>query len=236
MVKEVDFDGFSHGVVDFFQDLEKNNDKGWFEQNKEAFDRLVMSPARAFVSAMGERLRSISPAIVADPRVNKSIFRIYRDTRFSLDKSPYKTHLGIFFWEGRRRKMECSGFYFHLEPPRLMLAAGIYMLPKSSIHGFRTAVVDPGSGDELAEVRRKIAAAGRYVVGGEHYRRLPPGYDPAHPNADLLLHNGLYASLDEPVPGVLFSPRLVDHCHWIFADLAPLHHWLVTFLEGGQDR
>ena len=83
-----------------------------------------MTPARLFVGEMGARLKKLSPGVQADPRVDKSIFRIFRDTRFSRDKTPYKTHLGIWFWEGDGPRMECSGFYFHLDPPKLMNGSG----------------------------------------------------------------------------------------------------------------
>ena len=79
MAKEVNFNGFPKGTVEFFLNLKKNNNKNWFDRHKERFLSGVISPARAFVVAMGERLRTISPEIVADPRVNKSIFRIYRE-------------------------------------------------------------------------------------------------------------------------------------------------------------
>jgi uncharacterized protein (TIGR02453 family) len=96
-----------------------------------------MTPARSFVTAMGEKLRKIAPGIVADPRVNKSIFRIYRDTRFSKEKTPFKTNLGIWFWEGDLPRMESFGFYFHVEGKKMMLAAGVYMFQKEQLEAFR---------------------------------------------------------------------------------------------------
>jgi uncharacterized protein (TIGR02453 family) len=230
------FSGFPRDGVVFFEELKKNNEKEWFDRHKDRFQTAVMSPARAFVSAMGERLRAISPGVVADPRVNKSIFRINRDTRFSLDKSPYKTHLGIFFWEGRRPKMECSGYYFHLEPPRLMLGAGIYMFPRQLIHPFRTAAVDPDHGDRLAEIVETLKKKSRYEIGGVHYKRMPPGYDQEHPNAPLLLHNGLYVGSETEIPEELFSERLLGYCMKVFTDLHPLHQWLVEFGERMSGR
>ena len=236
MAKEVNFNGFSKGTVEFFLNLKRNNNKNWFDQNKDKFDNLVMKPARFFVEALGEKLQSISPGIVADPKVNKSIFRIYRDTRFSLDKSPYKIHLGLYFWEGGRPKLECSGFYFHLEPPRLTLGVGVYIFPKHRLHQFRSAVVGPDHGDGLADIIGKILKDSRYELGGRHYKRMPPGYDDQHANAGLLLHNGLYVGLDTDIPEELYTPRLVDYCMKVFADLYPLHEWLVAFSERMSGR
>jgi len=112
------FNGFPRELIQFYQGLSRNNDKSWFNEHKDIYARHVIAPAQDFVVSMGERLRMLSPGIVADTRANGagSIFRIYRDLRFSKDKRPYKTFLGIFFWEGSGKKMENPGFYFHMEP------------------------------------------------------------------------------------------------------------------------
>ena len=129
MTDETIFSGFSKETVRFFAALRKNNNRDWFVQNSETYEDHVIAPAKLFVTAMGEKLKKIAPGIVAVPAVNKSIFRIYRDTRFSLDPAPYKTHLGIYFWDGDPAELESSGFYFQLEPPDLYLGGGMYMIP-----------------------------------------------------------------------------------------------------------
>ncbi|MEE8298440.1 MAG: TIGR02453 family protein, partial [Thermodesulfobacteriota bacterium] len=105
MNKKQGFHGFTKATFKFFKDLEKSNTKKWFEENRKIYEKNVLEPAQEFVMEMGERLKSISPKIVAIPKTDKSIFRIYRDMRFSKDKTPYKTHLGIFFWEGPKKKL-----------------------------------------------------------------------------------------------------------------------------------
>jgi len=125
MAEKKGFNGFSGRTVEFFKELAVNNNKVWFEEHRQDYETYVLKPARSFIEGMGQLLSSVSPGVHADARVNKSLFRINRDTRFSKDKSPYKTHLGIWFWEGDGPRMECSGYYFHLEPHKLMLAAGI---------------------------------------------------------------------------------------------------------------
>ena len=104
------FSGFTPRTVEFFIELAENNNRAWFERHRNVFEAHVMSPARAFVTALGERLRAVLPGIIAVPKVNKSIFRIYRDTRFSSDPSPYKTNLGLYFWEGPRSRLESTRF------------------------------------------------------------------------------------------------------------------------------
>ena len=100
MAFDSDFKGFPVESVEFYNQLRDNNSKTWFEEHKTDFEKYVMEPARVFVKEMGKELRKISPAIVADTRYNRSIFRPFRDIRFSKDKSPYKTHLGVFFLGG----------------------------------------------------------------------------------------------------------------------------------------
>ena len=93
-----EFNGFSKELVQFFKELEKNNTKQWFDQHRNEYEECVLSPSREFVAAMDSRLRKIAPEVNAIPKVNQSLFRINRDTRFSKDKSPYKTCMGIWFW------------------------------------------------------------------------------------------------------------------------------------------
>ncbi len=227
MSNQNDFNGFFKGTVQFFNRLKRHNEREWFQSHREDYESYVLTPARSFVVDMGERLKQISPDIKAVPKINKSLFRINRDTRFSADKSPYKTNMGIFFWEGIRPKMECSGFYFHLEPPNLMLGVGIYMFPKQELHPFRKAVVDPESGEKLSKVIKSISRLKGSEIGGTFYKRVPSGFDSSHPNSDLLLHKGLYAGKTVPIPEELYSAELINFCWKYFKALAPLHLWLV---------
>jgi uncharacterized protein (TIGR02453 family) len=221
------FPGFPAAAVTFYGQLAKNNDKTWFAEHKSDFETQVMQPARDFVFEMGKRLSSISPKIVADPRMDKSIFRPYRDTRFSKDKAPYKTHLGIFFWEGTRPKMESSGFYFHLEPPTLFLGAGLHCFSKQLLEEFRDSVVDPKHGAALARAAKAVLSRGAYGIGGKHYKKTPRGYDPNHSNAEFLLFDGLYAMFETEIPQELHSSEIIDYCFRRFEHMAPIHRWLV---------
>jgi len=224
------FTGFPKQTVKFFKDLAKHNTKPWFNEHRDDYDRFVLEPARDFILAMGEKLQTIAPTVHADPRTDRSLFRIHRDTRFSKDKSPYKTHLGIYFWEGSGKKMECSGFYFHLEPPNLMLGIGLYMFPKTLIEEYRQSVVHPVHGDALQAALKHLDKKG-YGIGGEHYKRVPRGFDPDHPNADLLLHNGLWTGVEMRLPPELHSKKLIHLAFKHYKAMLPLHQWLVAMTE-----
>jgi uncharacterized protein (TIGR02453 family) len=228
------FSGFSLEGVNFLVRLKENNSREWFESQRHIYENALLDPARAFVTAMGEKLREMVPGINADPRRDRSIFRIHRDTRFSRDKSPYKTHLGIFFWEGRGKKMECSGFYFHLEPPELGLYAGMHDFPSPLLKLYREAVVDQDRGKQLEAAIKEVKNRGPYEVGGLYYKRVPKGYDPAHPSASLLLYKGLWAGWSGNIPDELYRSDLVDLCASRCIDMLPLHRWLVEL--GGTDN
>ncbi len=224
------FQGFPKETTQFLTDLAANNNKPWFHEHKEEFERIVMTPAREFVLALGERLREISPGVVADPRVNKSIFRIYRDTRFSKDKTPYKTNLGLWFWVGEGHKFENPGYYFHLDANNLMLAVGLHSFSKPLLQAYRDAVVAPSLGPVLAQVITEVAQQG-FRVGERTYKRTPRGYDPEHPNADLLRHSGLTAGKDLGLPAELYTPNIVDYCIAYYQQLHPVVQWLQQMKE-----
>jgi uncharacterized protein (TIGR02453 family) len=218
--------------VTFLRDLAAHNDREWFAAHKAEYEAAVMEPSRAFVLAMGERLRRLTPGIRFDPRANGSLFRIYRDTRFSPDKSPYKTNLGIFFWEGGGPRMDCSGYYFHVEPPVLIFGGGLYLFSRPLLERYRRTVADPEYGPELAAIVRKITTRPGYTLGGEHYKRVPAGYDSDPEAAFLLRYAGLYAGLEIPIPAELHSPALVDYCFSKFKPMEPLHQWLAKLVKG----
>jgi uncharacterized protein (TIGR02453 family) len=220
------FKGFSKQTVQFFKDLANHNNRIWFEAHRGVYESEVMAPARAYIEAMGARLKPEVPRIVAVPKVNKSIFKINRDTRFTLDPAPYKKNLGLYLWEGPRPRLESAGFYFHLEPPDLMLGGGMYIFPDKLLEKFRRAAVHPKLGRELTAVVKEMAAHG-YEANGAHYKRMPPGFDAAHPNAPLLRHNGLYSGWEGPIPPEFYSEAFIDFSYTKFAPIIPLHRWLM---------
>ncbi len=219
------FDGFFKETLDFFKELKSNNSKEWFDQNQRSYEDYVLSPARDFITTMGERLRGLSPAINADPRVNKSLFRINRDTRFSKDKSPYKTNLGIVFWEADIPRMESSVFYLHLEYSSLMLGAGIYKFTKSQLAAYRESVLHPVYGEELADIVEELSGKG-FDFGGKNYKKVPGGYDAGHKNAGLLLYDGLYADKSFEIPEAFFSAGFIAFCFEIYKEMLPIQKWL----------
>ena len=226
-----EFNGFPREFFSFFENLKKNNSKEWFEKNRQDYDKYVLHPSREYVIEMGKKLRQIAPEINAIPQINKSLFKINKDVRFSKDKSPYKTYMGIWLWEGNRKRMESSGFYLHVENKILFIGVGIKMFPARVLERYRQAVVDNKLGVELKKAVKKVSDQG-YLVNGKHYKKVPRGYQADHSNAEFLLYNGLTARVETKVPDAFFSDAIVDYAYSHYRNMLPLHRWLIKVLAG----
>lgn len=220
---------FPAKTVSFLKKLSKNNSREWFEAHRDDYNTDFLEPALQLVVELGEKLQTITPNIQAVPKIDKSIFRLHRDVRFSKDKSPYKTNLGIYFWEGRK-KMESSGFYLEVNTKGFFFGSGIYMPSKEQWKLYRDAVSDPVLGKELDLAVKKILRKGSYSIGGKKYKKIPKGYNPDSPYADYLLYEGLYAYYDSENINELNNKDVVDFSFKKFKDMLPVHQWLVKVL------
>ncbi len=229
MTNNSGFSGFPREGVDFLGELKLNNTKPWFQEHKNEYEKFLVDPARAFILEMGTRLTMLSPSVTFDPRIDKSLFRIYRDIRFSKDKTPYKTHLAIWFWEGNRKKVENSGYYFQLDADLFLLAVGLYTFPPDLIDNYRQAVDDDKSGQELITAVELVESKG-YDVSAETYKRVPGGYAQDHPRMRFLKYKGFGAMKAYPINEILHSTYLIDFCYNVYEDLSPLHNWLVKYV------
>jgi uncharacterized protein (TIGR02453 family) len=229
------FHGFPAEADQFLLELRFNNNRAWFSQHRNQLEEWIMAPARAFVDRMAPALQEIAPQgaplSAEDSRLSYSIMRMPRDTRFTQDKTPYKTHLAIFFWQGQRPKFENSGYYFHYEPPSLLLGAGIFEFSKLLQEAYRKAVDDPQTGAELTSLLQTMLEDPSLKLGGQHYQRVPRGYDPAHPHASLLKHNGLHVVVEMEVPEAFYSADLVEYCLQRYRQMNPLHAWLMEMIR-----
>jgi uncharacterized protein (TIGR02453 family) len=219
------FAGFPPETVKFLAGLSRNNDKEWFEAHRGDYDAYFVEPAKSFVEALAPRLKKIDPSVQAVPAVGGSIMRIYRDVRFAKDKSPYKDHLDLWFWSGKKKGWDASGFFFRLAPKRLMVGAGMHGFPPPVLARYRRAVLDKRKGAALAKIVASLRKAG-YEVGGESYKKPPRGVPEDHPRSALLKHGGLHAGWEATHPKELSRPAFVELVAKRFAAVAPLHSWL----------
>lgn len=224
------FRGFSDELVRFFEELDAHNTQAWFAENRERYETFVKAPALAYITELGRRLQAdISPGINAVSKIDGSLFRIHRDVRFTKDKRPYKTHLGIWFWDGDRKRMENPGFYFMYESGELMHGAGLYEFPPDLLKRYREAAADAKLGKRLKAAAETVFDRG-YEIGVRHYKRVPKGYDKDHPMADFLRYSGLVARIRTPLPDVFQSPELEDVSMAHFTNMRPIFDWLKAVL------
>jgi uncharacterized protein (TIGR02453 family) len=171
---------FGPELFSFLRDLEEHNDRDWFNANKDRYENDLLEPALAFIEDFGLRLQDISPHLVADPRrQGGSLFRIYRDTRFSKDKTPYKTQAGIYFRHERSKEVQAPGLYLHLEPRNVFAGGGIWHGDTKTVTAIRRAIATDRDGWADAK-------AGLNFGEGESLKRVPPEFDKDHPHAEDL--------------------------------------------------
>lgn len=218
---------FPQSTIKFLTALSKNNNKEWFEKNRARYDFELLQPAMRFVIDLGEKLSELSPNINAIPKVDKSIFRLYRDVRFSKNKAPFKTNLGLYFWEGRGKKMECSGLYFHIEPKLFFLGAGMYQFTKEQLAKYREIVSNPAKGKELNDLVKKLLKNKKYQIGGKTYKKTPRGFDSDYVYNELLLHGGFYVYYESENFTELTKNDSVSFSYKIFKEMYPVHKWMV---------
>jgi uncharacterized protein (TIGR02453 family) len=225
------FEGFPEETLRFLDDLGSNNNKAWFDAHRAEYERYLLEPAKELVIDLGQVLQTrVSAGIHAEPRINGSILRINRDIRFSKDKSPYKTWLGLWFWEGEGRSSECPGFWFSLSARELTLGAGMHQFSEPLLARFRSAVLDSASGPALVEALAAVQRAGPSELGGSHYQKVPRGFDPNHERAEYLRHTGIHVGRTLPIPEELSSPAFVEFCLRHYQDFAPLQRWSVAMM------
>jgi len=222
------FEGFPEEGFRFFRELAVNNNREWFKEHKQEYIDYLQTPAVSFVVELGERLKSEFPGMAYDLRTNGagSIMRIYRDIRFSKDKTPYKTHIGINFWEGPQKKGS-PGFHFFMDTEGAAFYGGFHVFPKEYLAAYRESVASDKSGKELNKALDKMVKSKGFEFGGEQLKRIPPGYDKENPRGDLLRYKGLWVKSSKLDPKTLGSPALVDTCVANAHVMGPVHNWFV---------
>ena len=184
---------FGPELFEFLTDLDNNNTREWFQTNKDRYRREVQEPLLRFISDFAGPLAEISPRFVADPRPSGgSMFRIYRDVRFLMDKKPYKTHAAAQFRHQEGKDAHTPCFYLHLSPDEIFAGAGLWHPPGPALAKIRGAIVeDP---EQWAEIVAGSSDRG-LSLGGDRLKRAPRGFDPDHPLIDDLKRKDFIASV-----------------------------------------
>ncbi len=223
------FDCFEPALLKFLAQLKRNNHRQWFAKNKSRYEDEVLGPALAFVEAFAPRLHRISPCFEALPRRSGgSVMRIYRDTRFSKDKTPYKTNVGIHFRHETGRDVHCPGFYLHLAPHECFLGAGIWH-PDSPAQAQIRAAIDqhPVRWKRVRDHRRFRET---FELAGDQLKRPPRGYPADHPLIDDLKRKD-FIGVAELDPPTISQPGFVDRVAAGFSSSRPWMRFLCDALR-----
>jgi len=225
-----DFSGFPKDMLQFLRDLSNNNNREWFNENKERYRESIVAPMSGFISAMGDRLEGISESFIADPRPNGgSMFRIYRDIRFSKDKTPYKENVGCQFRHIAGKDAHAPGFYIHIEPKEVFSGGGVWNPPNAVLDKIRTAILQHT--DRWSEIIAAIEKNPEFSgILGDSLKRPPRGYDPDHPFITDLKRKSLFLMYTIK-PALLTEPNLIERIERSFRDSAPLMAFVTDALD-----
>lgn len=229
------FTGFPPEGLNFLADLEQNNNKEWFDANRQLFKDSLQQPALRFIEDVGEQLKLKNPKIRYDLRTNGSgsLMRINRDTRFSKDKSPYKTNIAGMWWQGEGKKTEHPAFGFQLEPDGMKLMSGMFAFDKTQLSSYRSAVDGDDLGPKLQELIDRLEANAEYEVFGESYKRVPRGMDPNHERERLLRFSSLHVAPTQTITSrdMLTSTKLASQVAEHLLKTTEVQQWLVKALQ-----
>jgi len=233
------FSGFTKQMPAFFRALEKNNDRAWFGERKALFEQEVRGPMVALVTMLNERMRKLSADHIAD-EPERLIYRIYRDTRFSKDKTPYKTHIGATFPRAGLSKHGGGGFYLGVSHEHVEVAGGLYMPPPEELAAVRGAIARDAKGLlKLIKAIERSRKVGKLT--GARLKRPPKGFETATAEAgELLKYKQLYFYQTLPA-AVALSPRIRREIVSRFELLAEFVEWinraiLAARADGAEDE
>lgn len=220
------FEGFADAKGSFFLRLGKNQDKDWFAAHKGEYEAGWQEPMKALLAEVRAKLDKALPTMeLAEPHV----MRIYRDVRFSKDKSPYKTWMGGGVLLGASRgKMpeQPSVLYFHVSPKECFAGAGLYVMDGPRLERFRKAILDDKKGKELETLTKKLEKKGYRLASKDTLVKPPKGVDPEHPRAQLLKRKGLVLVFPEVPRSELTKRSLVDRLVKSSKECAPVVDWI----------
>lgn len=217
------FEGFPKEGVAFLKSLKRNNNREWFHKHKDEFESLVKLLMQSLIVALQPHLLKFAPEIEVNPK--RSIFRIYRDVRFSKDKSPYKTHVAAHFViRGKAKGIEGSGYYIHIEPGRVFLGGGLYMPDGDQLKNIRKAIATR-SKEFLSIVEGKNFRKRFGKLEGEKLSRAPKGYEPTHPMAEWLKFKQFFVGEEWP-ESKCYKRTFVQEVATSFEATAPLVRFL----------
>jgi len=226
MSSSQEFLGFPKQGLDFLNNIILHNSKEWLDTHKEEYEKYIVSPNKAYVLEMGEHLQILIPSIYAIPKVNKSLFRIYRDARFHrLD--PIKERIGIIFWQGETHRMQSASFYMHYDPFEIFIATGIRNFKPELLGHYREYIKDASQRKKLHSILESLKRKG-YKIADPKYKRFPREFEDYtdEPYAYLAKFGSMYAYKTFTPDQVFHSGKVIEHNFKVYEDMLDLHQWV----------
>ncbi len=222
------FDHFESSIITFLQNLATNNDKQWFAEHKSEYETQVREPALAFITEMESWIKMISPHYEASAKkVGGSLMRVYRDVRFSKDKAPYKTNVGIQFRHEIGKDVHAPGFYLHIEPGNVFLGVGTWRPEPDALKAIRSHIeLKPESYQDAIE---HPPFCEFFQMAGESLIRPPKGFDSEHPLIDEIKRKDFIAECELP-ESFLYEPKLCERVARLYGRAQPLQKFLCDAL------
>ncbi|WIO73544.1 DUF2461 domain-containing protein [Porticoccaceae bacterium LTM1] len=219
---------FSPATIQFLKDLKKNNEREWFNGHKDDYESLVREPALDFIESMAEPLSRISTEFEAIPKkVGGSLMRVYRDTRFGNDKTPYKTNIGIQFRHRLGKDVHAPGYYLHIEPGECFVGVGIWRPDSDTLSRIRNAIVDKPEAYKAALKHRPFKG---FEMAGDSLKRPPRGFDGDHPMIDEIKRKDFIA-ITPLEDKQLFGKDLTKQIAKQFSAATPLMEFLCKAID-----
>jgi len=202
------FAGIPVAALDFYDDLELDNTKSFWAAHKETYESAVRGPMTALAQALEDEFGSAK------------VFRPYRDVRFAKDKTPYKTHQGVFVPRG-----PAIGFYVQVAAPGVRVGVGYYETSGPLLARIRSAIAEERRGTELEEILRKLQDSG-WELGGDRLKTTPRGYDADHPRIELLRHKSMSLGKSYGFEPFIHTPELLDRVREDWREASPFVDWV----------
>lgn len=211
---------FNRKTIKFLKELDQNNNREWFADNKQRYEDEVRTPALNYIEAMTTPMAKISPFFVVNAKkVGGSLMRVHKDVRFSKDKTPYKTNIGIQFRHARGKDVHAPGFYLHIEPKEVFVAAGIWRPESNTLSHVRTLIDEYPN--EWKKLTQRITTKAGFEFGGTSLKRPPKGYDKEHPLIDDLKRKDFIAIQNIKITDT-YEQDFNKHSAKMFKAVAPL--------------
>lgn len=217
---------FTQDTVVFLEQIKANNSKEWFALHKGEYEEFIKKPSSAFAQEMGEHLMALEPSIKFAPKINHSLFKIYRDSRrMGANKQPIKEKIGLIWWQGSGKRLQSSSFYMHFDTKEIFISSGVRWFEKPLLDAYRETIKAEQKREELYSILELMKKSGFGVVPPA-FKRYPRGFTKEMPFVELSLYKAMavYTTLD--IRHLFGGEEFIDTLFGIYEKMHPLQQFV----------